>query len=224
MRLPKLHAMRKKAPSPMGALARGLVAGAIGAGGQSLFFKATASLMPKPTKIRAKPEAKAQKETSLETVARRTTEGLMQRGPLDVAQKKRAASAVHYLFGAAWGGLYGLLRETTRVSPLLFGAAVWMLSDNLLLPLFRVAAWPHKYKLSEHHYALHAHFAYGLSTAAAYALLRDVGPIPVAAIPAALLLQAQAWALRTPPGRLALKRQSLPRRIGATLIQKAALA
>jgi hypothetical protein len=221
-------AAKRKNPSPLGALARGLAAGAIGAGMQSLFFLATKRWMPKPTKLPSeltKPEPEAKGESNLETVARRTTEGLMQRGPIDAGTKAAAGSIVHYAFGAAWGGLYGLARETTSVSPLGFGALVWMASDNLLLPAFRLAAWPNKYSLKEHHYALQAHFVYGLSTAAAYALLRDVGPLPIGTIPAMVGMQAWAWLLRTPPARLLRKAQPWPRRfMQGTLLQKAALA
>lgn len=196
---------RSRAPSPFGALLRGLVAGAIGAGIQSLFFKATASLAPEPTKLPpgvGKPEPEAQKESSLETIARRLAEGMMQRGPLQGDAKTRAASVVHYSFGALWGGLYALVRESTALSPSLFGAAVWLASDNLILPAFRLAAWPQRYSLREHHYAVHAHLVYGLGTAGAYALLRDLGPVPLAALPAVLALQAKAWLRNTPPGRL----------------------
>src|ERR1700687_3380055 len=221
-------AARRKRPTPLGALWRGLVAGAIGAGAQSLFFMATKRWAPRPTELppgAAKPEPQAQKESGLETVARRFVEGFMQRGPLSPEQKKRLAGAAHHAFGAMWGGLYGLWRESYRVSPILFGALVWMASDNFILPLFRVAAWPHRYSLREHHYALHANIVYGLGTAAAYAVLRDVGPGPLAGIPAVVALQAAAWALRTPPARLLQRTQSWSQRfIFTPLMQKAALA
>lgn len=221
-------AFRRKAPSPLGAVARGLVAGAVGAGAQSLFFLATKRLAPTPTKLpRAlqKPEAKAKNESSPETVARRTVDGLMQRGPLSPEAKSRAGRAVHYLFGAAWGGVYALCRESFRTSPFLFGIGVWMASDNLILPAFRVAAWPHHYSLKEHHYAAHAHVVYGLSTAAAYALLRDLGPVPLTAVPAMLGLQIWAWLLRSPPARLIQRNQPWTQRFyQGSLVQKAALA
>jgi len=195
---------------------------------QSLFFMATQRWMPKPTRLPpelGKPEQEARDESNLETVARRTTEGLMQRGPIDAGTKAAAGSIVHYAFGAAWGGLYGLARETANVSPLGFGALVWMASDNLLLPTFRLAAWPARYSLKEHHYALQAHFVYGLSTAAAYAVLRDLGPLPLGAVPAMVGLQAWAWLLRTPPARLLRKARPWPRWVSqGTLMQKAALA
>ena len=220
-------AVRRKAPSPLGALARGLVAGAAGAGAQSLFFALTKKWAPKtppPPPGEGKPEG--EDVSSLEAVATRLAGGMMKRGPLPPEQKARAASAVHYLFGAAWGGVYALCRESLpRISPLLFGACVWMASDNLILPAFRLAAWPHRYPLKVHHYALHAHFAYGLATAGTYALLRDLGPVPLGAIPAMIALQAWAWLLRTPPARLLQRRQAWPRRmLYGTLVQKAALA
>lgn len=221
-------AARGKRPSPLGAVVRGMVAGAIGAGVQSLFFKATARWMPTPTRLPKelqKPEPEAQDESSLQTVARRSIEGLMQRGPIAPETKAAAGSAVHYLFGAAWGGLYALCRESFRTSPVLFGLGVWMASDNLILPAFRVAAWPQHYSLREHHYAVHAHVVYGLGTSAAYALLRDLGPMPLSTVPAMLALQAWAWILRSPPARIIQSVQPWQKRfLHGTLVQKAALA
>lgn len=195
-------AVRPKAPTPLGALARGFAAGIAGAAVQSLFFAATARVAPKPSRLspgEAKPPDETHESNSLETISRRFVEHLMRR-PLP--NKQRAGQLAHYAFGAAWGGLYGLWRESARVSPMAFGGVVWILSDNLLLPLFRLGAWPQKYSLREHHYALQAHLAYGLGTAGAYAVLRDFGAAPLAAIPALVALQARAWAYRTPPGRL----------------------
>lgn len=221
-------ALRRKAPTPLGALARGLIAGAAGAWAQNLFFKATRRWMPQPTRLPKelqKPEPEAQQENSLETVARRTVEGLMQRGPIAPETKSAAASAVHYGFGAAWGGVYALCRESFRTSPALFGLTVWMASDNLLLPAFRVAAWPQHYSFKEHHYAAHAHLAWGFSTAAVYAFLRNFGAVPLTTIPAMLGLQAWAWLLRSPPARLVHRNQPWVQRFfRGTLVQKAALA
>ena len=211
----------------MGALARGLLAGAAGAAAQSLFFKLTRKWAPEPTRLQAK-EGKPEGDevSALEAIGTRVGEGLMKRGPMTDEQRSAAAGAIHYAFGAAWGALYALCRESfTRVSPVLFGGAVWMASDNLLLPAFRASAWPHRYSLREHHYALHAHAVYGLATAGAYAVLRDLGPLPLGAIPAMVGLQAWAFLLRTPPGRLFQRAPSWSRRaVRSTLVQKLALA
>lgn len=209
------EAMRKKAPSPLGALARGMIAGALGSAAQSLFFKV----------VKAPPPSHPRDESSLQTVARRTLEGLADRAPLEPEEKARAASVIHYLFGAAWGGLYGLIRESFRIPPQAFGALVWMASDNLLLPAFRVAKWPQHYTAREHRYALQAHVAYGAATAGAYAALRNLGPAPLRALPGLLALQLWAFALRSPPARLLRRRQPWHKRvINGVLVQRAALA
>jgi hypothetical protein len=221
-----LRGLRPHKPSPLGAFARGLVAGAAGAGVQSLFFRATSAAAPEPSQPpprEAKPDGSG--ESELQTLSRRFAEGLMLRGPLEGAAKDRAASATHYLFGAAWGGLYGLWRETARAPATIFGLAVWMLSDNVILPLFRLSAWPHRYSPKEHAYAAEAHIVYGLATAAAYALLRDIGPnLPLEALPALAALQLRAWWRRTPPVRLWRRNEPMPVRFFDQFVDRAALA
>lgn len=223
----QMSLLRRRAPSPLGALVRGLVAGAAGAGLQSLFFRATAQWRPQPTQLPASDGGKPvreQKETNLESAARRVWEGMMKRGPMRAADKRRAAVALHYLFGAMWGGVYGLWRESGRSPATLFGAVVWMASDNLILPAFRLSGWPHRYRATEHGYALQAHLAYGVGTAAAYALLRDVGAVPLAALPAVVALQARAWAQRTPVGKLASLKQPWPKKFFHQFANRVALA
>lgn len=220
-------ALQKKSPTPLGAFARGLVAGVAGAAVQSLFFKLTQRWAPEPTRLAPKEGKPEGNDVSpLQAIGTRLGEGLMKRGPMTDEQKAAAAGAVHYAFGAGWGAIYALCRESFgRVSPALFGGAVWMASDNLLLPAFRASAWPHRYSLPEHHYALHAHAVYGLATAGAYAVLRDLGPLPLGAIPAILGLQAWAFLLRTPPGRLFQRGQPWSKRaVRGALVQKLALA
>lgn len=214
------YALRRKSPTPLGAVARGFVAGAIGSGVQSLFFKLVKA--PKPTRL---PEGEGKPEgndvSALQAVATRL-EGMTRR---DLGDKSRVASAIHVLFGAMWGGVYGLVRESFRMPPQLFGVLVWALSDNVLLPAFRLAAWPNRYSAREHRYAVQAHLAYGLATAGSYAALRDLGPIPLSAVPAMLALQAWAFVMRMPPGRAYLRAQPWTKRfLHGTLVQKAALA
>ena len=208
----------KRGPSPLGTVVKGLIAGAVGSWIQNQFFTATAKAKLVPESTRVPPEqggkpAAEQSESSLETVASRWTEGMMKRGPLEGDRKKTAGALVHYLFGAGWGAAYALVRESVGdVSPALFGTAVWAVSDNLILPAFRLSAWPQKYKAKEHAYAINAHLVYGWGTAAAYGVLRELGVTPLAAIPALLAIRAQLWLRKTPPGRLAAKRAPLQRR------------
>ena len=53
------------------------------------------------------------------------------------------------------GGGRGGDDPSFRFSPARYRIGVWMASDNVLLPAFRVAAWPQHYSVKEHHYALH---------------------------------------------------------------------
>src|SRR5689334_1892551 len=88
-----LRGLRPHKPGPLGALARGFLAGAAGAGVQSLFFRATASIAPQPSQPpgdETRPGASG--ESELQTGSRRFAEGLLQRGPLEGAAKDRAAS------------------------------------------------------------------------------------------------------------------------------------
>jgi len=156
----------------MGALWRGIAAGAVGSGIQNLYFKgiAGAGAMPEwPKGVFEPPEERQKSELSTVTVARRFTEGLAQRR-LPEQRHPLAGQLVHYSFGAGWGGLYGLALESLPaaaggpVGALAFGTMVWAVGDNTILPLFRLSAWPHKYPPQVHAFALGAHLAYGLGT------------------------------------------------------------
>lgn len=157
--------------SSLAAIVVGLGAGLAGSALQSVFFKASGPLSPKiPENVFNPPELQQKKENSTETVARRTVELMMQRGPLSESAKKKGGIWVHFGFGAFWGALYGLIYETfppkdarSELTQLaLWSTCVWMFSDNLILPAFRLSAWPQKYPPQVHLYAWIAHLAYGM--------------------------------------------------------------
>lgn len=182
--------------TPLPALFRGLVAGTVGAYAQSLFFRATRRIAPRPTGEEFEPpEPKQRGEPPTETVARRFVEDFMKRGPLTEEQKKKAGTLVHYLFGAGWGGLYGLVRASApgRAIPAAgagYGLLVWAVAYTVLLPAFRLGPRPRAYPPRHHAYAIAAHIVYGLATqlayrsarrsplAAAMALLARARPLP----------------------------------------------
>lgn len=89
------------------------------------------------------------------------------------SQKPAAAGAVPYPYGTFLGGLYGPAAE--RFSELrwgggtLFGAALWLLSDELAVPLLKLSKGLTEYSAETHLYALASHRVYG---AAAEALPR----------------------------------------------------
>lgn len=82
--------------------------------------------------------------------------------------KPTAGAAVHYAFGAAVGAVYGAAagrrREVTALAGIPFGAAVWLLADEIGVPAAGLAKGPAAYPLSKHASALAAHVAYGATT------------------------------------------------------------
>lgn len=167
-----------KRPSPLGSLLFGALAGATGSLIQNFFFKATAKIAPKPPKDAFHPPEHQQRtEPPTATVVRRVVEDLAERGPVDEETKKRGAAAVHYTFGSLWGAAYGLARESipglgTVPGTLAWSTLVWAVSDNLILPTFRLAAWPQAYSMKNHVYAWSAHVVYGMAVGNVYRLLR----------------------------------------------------
>jgi len=99
---------------------------------------------------------------------------------LTKARKEPAGRIVHYLFGAGSAILYGALAEVAPVVTLgfgsLFGVAVWVFADNLLLWAIGLSKRPTAYPLSTHVYSLASHVVYGVAVEAVRQLVRPVLP------------------------------------------------
>jgi uncharacterized membrane protein YagU involved in acid resistance len=95
---------------------------------------------------------------------------------LDEDQLSKGGWIVHYAYGAAWGGLYAALSQRLKRAPLLFGAAfgalLWLVSDEVLVPAFGLAKKPTAYPPSVHLKSLATHVVYGAATAEAQRFLR----------------------------------------------------
>jgi putative membrane protein len=90
---------------------------------------------------------------------------------IELAERKKkeiAGAVVHYAFGVATGGLYGSIAElkpaTTAGAGLPFGAAVWLVADEITVPALGLSKPPTEYPLSTHAYSIAAHLVYGLTT------------------------------------------------------------
>jgi len=87
---------------------------------------------------------------------------------LQESEKKPAGAAVHYAFGTASGALYGALAEVapqvTSAAGLPFGAAFWLVADEVSVPLLGLSKGPAEYPLSTHAYSLASHLVYGATT------------------------------------------------------------
>jgi uncharacterized membrane protein YagU involved in acid resistance len=195
--------------SPLAAFCGGLVAGFLGSVAQNLFFASTKKLAPSSSPQVFEPvEPEQASETATQTVARRLTEQLARRGPLE--HRQLGAQVVHHAFGSGWGAAYGLVasslpRRSVLTSGLAFGTLVWLVSDDILLPAFRLSAWPQHYPVKTHFYALAAHAVYGLTVAATHAALERSSPEAQAAlgslwvtrrVPKLLRPTARRWAKR----------------------------
>src|SRR5262249_49190078 len=167
----------RRAP-PLRSFVLGALAGAAGSFVQNIFFKATAKIAPRPPEDAFEPpEPQQRHERPTETVARRFVEDVLERGPLDEEDRRRAHPIVHYTFGSMWGAAYGFARESVPMLSSLPGAlgwstVVWAVSDDLILPAFRLSGWPQDYPLKNHLYAWVAHVVYGVTVWGAYRALR----------------------------------------------------
>lgn len=97
---------------------------------------------------------------------------------LQESEKESAGAAVHYAFGTVTGGLYGALAEVTpqvtTAAGLPFGAAFWLLADEISVPLLGLAKAPTEYPVSTHAYALASHLVYGVTAELSRRAVRQV--------------------------------------------------
>ena len=97
---------------------------------------------------------------------------------LQESEKKPAGAAVHYAFGTLSGGLYGALAEVTPQvtigAGVPFGAAFWLLADEVTVPLLGLSKGPTEYPPSTHAYALASHLVYGVTAEMSRRALRQV--------------------------------------------------
>jgi putative membrane protein len=83
-------------------------------------------------------------------------------------KREIAGAVIHYAFGVATGCLYGAMAElkpaTTTGAGLPFGAAVWLIADEIIVPALGLSKPPTKYPPSTHAYSIASHLVYGLTT------------------------------------------------------------
>lgn len=82
--------------------------------------------------------------------------------------KPSAGSLVHYAFGGALGAIYGAAAartpDVTSWAGLPFGATVWLIADEMGVPLSGLSKAPTEHPLSSHASALATHLVYGATT------------------------------------------------------------
>ncbi len=97
---------------------------------------------------------------------------------LKESEKEPAGAMVHYAFGTLTGGLYGAMAEMspqiTAGVGLPFGAAFWLVADEVTVPLLGLSKGPTEYPVSTHAYALASHLVYGMTAELSRRALRQV--------------------------------------------------
>lgn len=87
---------------------------------------------------------------------------------LTESEKETAGTALHYAMGVTSGAIYGvaaeLIPESTIGAGLPFGAAVWLVADEGIVPAIGLSKSPAEYPLSIHAYSIASHLVFGLTT------------------------------------------------------------
>ncbi|MGI8788024.1 MAG: DUF1440 domain-containing protein [Pyrinomonadaceae bacterium] len=97
---------------------------------------------------------------------------------LKKSEKEPAGEAMHWAMGAGSGLIYGLTSELAPVSTiglgLPFGAAVWLIADDVIVPALGLSKPVTEYPLSTHAYALSSHLVYGITTDLVRRVVREI--------------------------------------------------
>jgi hypothetical protein len=128
--------------------------------------------------IRRAPQSNSEaQEDATEKIASAVSENIFHR-QLEKDEKEAAGTIVHYAYGTAMGGLYGVAAELVPAIGagvgLPFGAVFWLVADEMIVPLLGLAGDPEEYPPSTHAYALCSHLVYGLTAEAVRRTLRKI--------------------------------------------------
>jgi putative membrane protein len=114
-------------------------------------------------------QERAEGQNATEIAAQAVAEPTLGR-PLTEDELKIAAPALHYLFGATVGAIYGGLAELSRdpgaVHGAGFGTAVWLGADEIAMPMLGLSDPDAEYPLELHAQSFFAHLVFGLTTEA----------------------------------------------------------
>ncbi|MFL5733650.1 MAG: hypothetical protein ACJ78Q_10655 [Chloroflexia bacterium] len=172
--------MQKRSnPNPIVSSICGLVAGGLAGAAMDCYWWAVRRLPGERPEQKPKSgdDNQDKPEPSTQIIADRVTTALT--GHHVPAEDKPAAGiAVHYATSLFYGGLLGAAASRVPrlglLAGLLYGAAIWLLLDEITLRLLDIAPDPRKVPARQHLQALGAHFVYGTATALVTRLLLRV--------------------------------------------------
>lgn len=163
----------------------GMAGGAAGTAAMGLFMKAAKRAaggqnrqpQPKIHDISLFGRKHEEGESATAALGRIAYQAVKDRKP-DPETKNKLSEAVHWAYGVKLGAAYGFLRGRTGKGDLLgglaFGAALWLIGDEIAVPLLGLAEGPKAYPVELHTQALGAHLVYGVVTAGTTQLVERV--------------------------------------------------
>lgn len=149
-------------------IVKGAFAGLVGGLVASFVMSEFQALLTKINEPQKKDKSDQKKEEPATVkAAEEISEGVFEH-KLTKSEKGTAGEAMHYAMGGASGLMYGMAAEvapmTTFGSGLPFGAAVWVVADDIVVPALGLSKPVADVPLSTHAYALSSHLVYGLTT------------------------------------------------------------
>jgi hypothetical protein len=169
--------LRRRTPtqSPLGALARGAAAGIVGTAALTAVQTATALRRGSELKDAVAPEPPDSWDEAPAPgqVGERLVRFAFARD-IEPVHANAVTNAVHWTYGAAWGGAFGLAQATLRRTPLAAGAAFAagvLGAAYTLLPAMGIYRKPWEYPPRTLATDGGYHAVYGLTTALAFRLL-----------------------------------------------------
>jgi hypothetical protein len=169
--------MTRSQSTPLGALARGVVAGMVGTAAMDLVQFARYKRGGGTDRLLAWEFSAGLKDweqaPAPAQIGRRIFEGVFQR-QLPPERAALVNNLTHWGYGIAWGGLFGLVEGSLRAPKvrhgLVLGTTVWI-GDYVLLPLAKLYRPIWEYDVKVLAKDLGDHLVYGVSTAGAERLL-----------------------------------------------------
>jgi hypothetical protein len=146
-------------------LYKGLIAGSIGGLAASWIMVRFQVALSRAVSGSSNPHEGEEEDATVKT-AEKISEGVLDR-PLSPEGKKTAGPVVHYAYGTGLGALYGGLTKKFEGAKSGFGsgygAAVWAIGDEVMVPAFGLGRWPTETPVSQQIQALAAHLVYGVT-------------------------------------------------------------
>jgi hypothetical protein len=162
--------------SPLGAVVRGVVAGAVGtvaldAANYAQYRAGGGTQKPRQWEF-AEGLDSWEAAPAPAQVGKRLYEGLLQK-ELPPSSARLVNNVTHWAYGTSWGAVYGVVAASTRSRRLqgpLFGTLVW-LSGYVVLPIAKLyqPIWKYDCKTLARDWS--GHLAYGTTTAVAFRVL-----------------------------------------------------